>query len=95
MERLHMNRLRDLINRLRAGESERQIARDMGISRTTVRKYRELAEPHGYLRPEQALPDDATLLAALRPRPAATARRPRPWSRIKTSSNVWWIKASK
>ena len=29
MEKLHMNRLRDLINRMRAGESERQIARDM------------------------------------------------------------------
>ena len=43
MEPLHMNRLRDLLNRLRSGESERRIARDMHISRTTVRKYRELA----------------------------------------------------
>jgi transposase len=65
MEHLHMNRLRDLIYRLRAGESERRVARDMSLSRTTVRKYRELAEPLGYLRPEQALPDDATLFAML------------------------------
>jgi transposase len=69
MEPLHMNRLRDLINRLRAGESERQIARDMGLSRTTVRKYRELAEPQGYLRPDQSLPDEATLRAVFGPGP--------------------------
>jgi transposase len=82
MEQLHMNRLRDLINRLRSGESERRIARDMNISRTTVRKYRELAEPRGYLRSDQTLPDDATLRSALgpgpqpRPRPAASTVEP-------------------
>lgn len=69
MERLHMNHLRDLINRLRSGESERRIARDMGLSRTTVRKYRELAESHGYLQGESALPDEPTLRAALGPGP--------------------------
>jgi response regulator of citrate/malate metabolism len=42
MEPLHMNRLCDSINRLRSGESERRIARDMGISRTTVRKSKRL-----------------------------------------------------
>jgi transposase len=69
MERLPMNHLRDLINRLRAGESERRIARDMHLSRTTVRKYRTLAEQQGYLQLEQALPDEPTLLAALGPGP--------------------------
>ena len=44
MERLHMNYLRDLIHRLRASESERQIARDLRISRITVHRYHELAE---------------------------------------------------
>ncbi len=80
MERLHMNHLRDLINRLRAGESERRIARDMHLSRTTVRKYRDLAEQHGYLHPEQALPDEPTLLAAwgpgLLPRPVPSSVEP-------------------
>jgi transposase len=80
MEQLHMNRLRDLINRLRAGESERRIARDMDISRTTVRKYCDLAESRGYLQPDQALPDDATLRAAFgsepQPRPAASTVEP-------------------
>jgi len=49
MERLHMNHLLDLIHRLRAGESERRIAQDLGLSRPTVHKYREVAEAHGYL----------------------------------------------
>ena len=65
MERLHMNYLRDLIHRLRNGESERRVARDLGISRTTVAKYRQWAEGQGYLEAERQLPDEATLLAAL------------------------------
>ncbi len=84
MEHLHMNRLRDLIHRLRAGESERRIARDMSLSRTTVRKYRELAEPCGYLRPEQALPDDATLFATLGsgPRPPQVPSTVEPYQEV-------------
>jgi transposase len=69
MERLHMNYLRDLIHRLRAGESERRIARDLDISRPTVHKYRQLAEAHGYLEPDSPMPDDASLTAMLGPDP--------------------------
>ena len=65
MERVHMNYLRDLIHRVRAGESDRQIAQDLKISRITVRKYREWAEGQGYLIMGLPLPDDATLAAAL------------------------------
>jgi transposase len=71
MERLNMNYLRDLIHRVRLGESDRRIARDLGISRTTVRKYRQWADAQGYLQPDTPLPDDATLAAAL-----GTAPRP-------------------
>ena len=39
MERIHMNHLRDLIQRFKAGESERRIAQDMGLSRPTIHKY--------------------------------------------------------
>ena len=39
MERIHMNHLRDLILRFKAGESERRIAQDMGLSRPTIHKY--------------------------------------------------------
>lgn len=56
-----MNLLRDLVYRLRAGESQRRIARDLGLSRITVRKYRDLAEQHGYLQADVALPEDAAL----------------------------------
>ncbi len=56
MERLHMNHLRELIYRLRAGESQRRIAKDLGLSRTTVSKYRTWAEKQGYLDTARALP---------------------------------------
>ncbi len=44
-----MNYLHDLIYRLRAGESERRIARDLKVSRPTVHKYKLWAEEQGYL----------------------------------------------
>lgn len=69
MERLHMNHLRDLIRRLRVGESERRIARDMCISRPTVHKYHELAKQEGYLEAGTEVPDDETLQAVLGPGP--------------------------
>ena len=62
-----MNYLRDLIHRLRAGDSERAIAKDLKLSRPTVRKYRQWAQGQGYLHPETSLPDAATLQAALAP----------------------------
>jgi transposase len=45
---------RELIRRLRAGQSQREIARDLSIDRKTVRKYRRFAMKRGYL--EGALP---------------------------------------
>lgn len=69
MERLHMNHLRDLIHRLRAGESERRIAQDMGISRPTVHKYHEMAKEQGYLAPNAEIPDDERLQKVLGPGP--------------------------
>jgi transposase len=84
MERLHMNYLRDLIHRVRSGESDRRIARDLGISRTTVRKYREWADAQGYLQPGTPLPDDATLVAALgtAPQPPRAASSVEPYREI-------------
>ena len=43
-----MNYVRDLIHRLRLGQSERAIAKDLHLSRQTVSKYRELARAAGY-----------------------------------------------
>jgi transposase len=69
MERIHMNHLRDLIRRLRAGESERRISRDMRISRPTVHKYHKLANQQGYLEKDAVIPDDETLRKVLGPGP--------------------------
>jgi len=65
MECLHMNYLRDLIHRVRSGESDRRIARDLDISRSTVRKYRKWAEAQGCLEPGTSMPDDTILATAL------------------------------
>jgi len=69
MERLHMNHLRDLIHRLRSGETERRIARDLRVSRPTIHKYHLLAEQLGLLDPLRPLPEDAVLTEALGPAP--------------------------
>jgi transposase len=83
VERLHMNRVHDLIRRLRCGQSERRISDDLGLSRVTVRKYRVLAQGRGYLDPTSPLPDGVTLAAVLgparvRPRVASTLEPFRP-----------------
>ena len=69
MERLHMNYLRELIHRLRSGDTERRIARDLHVSRPTIHKYHLLAEQHGFLAAGTPLPEDAVLLQALGPAP--------------------------
>jgi transposase len=84
MERLHMNYLRDLIHRVRSGESDRRIARDLGVSRTTVRKYREWADAQGYLQSGTPMPDDADLAMVLgaAPRPPRTESSVEPYREI-------------
>jgi len=44
VERLIVQTVLDIIYRLRAGQSVRVIARDLGHSRDTVCKYRDLAQ---------------------------------------------------
>ena len=67
MERIHVNYLREIIYRLRQGESERQISRDLGISRPTIHKYKELAKNKDYLDVRRAMVEEEELLAALGP----------------------------
>jgi transposase len=69
VERLHVNYARELIYRLRLGQSDRAIARDLGISRITVRKYRGLSEARGYLDPASPLPEVQAIAHALGPAP--------------------------
>lgn len=67
MERLVVQVVLDIIYRLRAGQSVRAIARDLGHSRDTVRKYRDLAQVKGYLDADRVPPDDAASLGELGP----------------------------
>jgi transposase len=41
--------VREIVRRLRLGETERRIGRDLGVSRNTVAKYRAWAEERGFL----------------------------------------------
>ncbi len=93
MERLHVHYLRELVHRLRAGASQRAIARDLELARETVRKYAQLAADAGYLDPSTPLPDAAELTARLGPAPTpprtastiepyralSSSSQPRPW----------------
>lgn len=60
-----MNYLRDLIHRLRQGQSERAIAADLGLSRLTVRKYHARARDAGLLETGHGDPVHQDLAALL------------------------------
>lgn len=61
--RLKLMEIRELIRHIREGRSDRQIAKDLGIDRRTVKRYREWGKEQGYL--EGELPDHENLLKAL------------------------------
>jgi len=63
--RCEVTDVREVLRRLRLGEPERRIARELSLSRNTVAGYRRWAERHGLL--TGALPDPATLAAWLHP----------------------------
>lgn len=69
MERIHMNLYKEIIYRIRSGESERSIARDLDISRPTIHKYKQKAEEAGYLNKERELPTIEELTTKLGPAP--------------------------
>ena len=56
MERLRAQIILDIIYRLRAGQSQRAIVRDLGYARDTVRRYAKWAQKMGYLAPSSDLP---------------------------------------
>ena len=61
--------IREILRRLQLGEPDRRIARDLGISRNTVARYRVWAGRHGML-DGGPLPDPAALADLLRPAPS-------------------------
>ena len=57
--------VREMLRRLRAGDSDRRIARELSVSRVTVKKYRKQAKEKGWLEQEE-LVAPAALEDALR-----------------------------
>ncbi|PYO02209.1 MAG: hypothetical protein DMD89_04645 [Candidatus Rokuibacteriota bacterium] len=61
--------IREILRRLQLGEPNRRVARDLGISRNTVARYRVWAARHGVL-DGGPLPAPATLAELLTPAPS-------------------------
>lgn len=70
--RIEMFQYRQVLVRLRAGDSERELARGGLMGRDKLAAFRALADKHGWLDAGAELPDDATIAAAL-----GTVRRAR------------------
>jgi transposase len=60
-----MNHIQDIVRRIKLGDSERRIAKDMQISRGTVHKYHEIAKEKGYLEKADVQPSESELQEAL------------------------------
>lgn len=60
-----MFQYRQVLVRLRQGDTDREIARSRLMGRRKVAAFRVLCERHGWLSATAALPEDATLAAAL------------------------------
>src|SRR5579862_8810602 len=67
MEKLKVQQVQEIVHRLRQGQSERSIVRDLGCGRETVRRYGNLARAHGYLSESSPLPSLADLETATTP----------------------------
>jgi len=65
MERLRVQIIQDIIYRLRAGQSERSIAKDLGCARGTIRLYHKWGKEKGYLDSDLPLPDIGDIQADL------------------------------
>jgi transposase len=65
--RIEMFQYRLVLARMRRGESDREIARSKYLGRRKLGALRELAERHGWLQADAAMPDDATIMAAMAP----------------------------
>lgn len=64
--RFEMYQYRQAINRMRLGESDRAIAKTGLMGRKKLTVLRQLAQIHGWLSPENPLPDDVALAVVLK-----------------------------
>lgn len=65
--RIEMRQHRQVLVRMRHGDSERELACCCYMGRRKLAALRELAEQRGWLKPDAPLPDDAEIAAALGP----------------------------
>jgi transposase len=84
-----MHQYRQVIVRMRLGESDRALAKAGLIGRRKATAVRRLAEEQGWLDPSQALPDDATLAVVL-VRPAAPAQTTSLVLPHQEEVSAWW-----
>lgn len=80
--KIEMFQYRQTLVRLRLGDSDREIARSRTMGRKKIAQIREIANARGWLAPDAALPDDATLAATLmrrEPLPSACLSTLEPW----------------
>lgn len=63
--RIEMHQYRQVLVRIRPGDSDRELARCRYMGRRKLAALRELAEQRGWLKPDAPLPDDAEIAAAL------------------------------
>ena len=74
MERLIVPQITDILYRLKKGQSERAIARDLHLSRKAVRRYHVFANNHHVLEEGFPLPAEVALAAVLGPPPPPPGR---------------------
>jgi transposase len=85
-----MYEYRQVLNRMRLGETDRAVARSGLMGREKARDFRKLARDHGWLDPSNPLPDNATLTQAL---PVPSSCRPQTSSLVlphQEQVTVWW-----
>lgn len=74
--RFEMYQYRQILSRMRLGESDRTLARAGVVGRKKAGRLRELAQTNGWLDPGRPLPDEAelaTVLGAVRQKPAVSS----------------------
>ena len=74
--RFEMFQYRQVIHRMRMGESDRAIAKSGLMGRLKCGSFRAIAQKHGWLSPEVPLPDDTQLATLLTPEAPSNRARP-------------------
>lgn len=84
--RIEMFKYREVIARLRAGDTDREIGRLGLLGRANVAPLRSLAQAQGWLQADVLLPDEAQIavLIAQRKRSASTVSHAEPWRELLT-----------